>query len=146
MHNDYKSKSKKLDAWNEISVVMKCDVGEVKKKMESLLSSFRRERQKQECTAKTGSGTEDIFKSNWFAFKNMLFLMDKFAPKETKNSEVNKNIYSLFVLPTRYYYIATIHFLRIFILPTDTTFIREIFSKFISNGLATRSTFFSYLS
>lgn len=79
---DYKSKTKKLDAWNEISDVLKCESSEVKKKMESLLSSFRRERQKQEM--KTGSGTEDVYKSTWFAFKHMLFLLDKFVPKKQK--------------------------------------------------------------
>nr|CAH7764280.1 unnamed protein product [Callosobruchus chinensis] len=60
--------------------------------MESLLSSFRRERHKQEI--KTGSGTEDIHKSTWFAFNLMLFLLDKFVPKQTKNTEVN-NIFLL---------------------------------------------------
>ncbi|XP_074027265.1 uncharacterized protein [Leptinotarsa decemlineata] len=87
VHNDYKNKIKKLDAWNDISKIMKGDTGEVKKKMESLLTSFRRERQKQDNSFKTGSGTDTIFKSSWFAFKDMLFLMDKFIPKETKNTE-----------------------------------------------------------
>ncbi|XP_074030549.1 uncharacterized protein [Leptinotarsa decemlineata] len=94
VHNDYKNKIKKLDAWNDISKIMKGDTGEVKKKMESLLTSFRRERQKQDNSFKTGSGTDTIFKSSWFAFKDMLFLMDKFIPKETKNTEVSQNIYS----------------------------------------------------
>lgn len=91
--NDYKNKIKKMDAWNEISGILKCDPGEVKKKMESLLSSFRRERQKHEQSVKTGSGTNEIYTSTWFAFKNMLFLMDKFAPKQTKNTEVSKHLY-----------------------------------------------------
>ncbi|CAH1962121.1 unnamed protein product [Acanthoscelides obtectus] len=76
-----------MDAWNDISKIMKGDTGEVKKKMESLLTSFRRERQKQDSSFKTGSGTDTIFKSSWFAFKEMLFLMDKFIPKDTKNTE-----------------------------------------------------------
>ncbi|CAH2011191.1 unnamed protein product [Acanthoscelides obtectus] len=76
-----------MDAWNDISKIMKGDTGEVKKKMESLLTSFRRERQKQDRSFKTGSGTDTIFKSSWFAFKEMLFLMDKFIPKDTKNTE-----------------------------------------------------------
>ncbi|KAK0078297.1 hypothetical protein PV326_009460, partial [Microctonus aethiopoides] len=85
--DNYKNKIKKLDAWNKISQIMKCEVVEVKKKMESLLSSFRRERQRQIETFKTGSGADEIFKSAWFAFKHMTFLMDKFTPKETKNTE-----------------------------------------------------------
>ena len=56
---DYKNRVKKVDAWNEICTqfVPKLDVIELKKKMESLLSSFRRERQKEKCSSSgTGKG------------------------------------------------------------------------------------------
>lgn len=86
LHDDYKSKLKKTDAWNEISEIMECEVIEVKKKMESLLSSFRRERQKQT----EFSRGDEIFEPTWFAFKHMEFLMEKFTPKNAKNFEVNK--------------------------------------------------------
>jgi hypothetical protein len=36
-HADYKSKLKRLDAWNEISQLLGCDQTEVRKKIESLL-------------------------------------------------------------------------------------------------------------
>jgi hypothetical protein len=74
-HADYKSKLKRLDAWNETSQLLGCDQTEVRKKMESLLTSFRRERQKEEM--KTGSGADEAYKSSWFAFKCMLFLRGK---------------------------------------------------------------------
>jgi hypothetical protein len=51
-HDDYKSKLKKLDAWNEISQSLSCEQIEVRKKIESLLTSFRRERQNKNNSSK----------------------------------------------------------------------------------------------
>lgn len=69
----------------------------MKKKMESLLSSFRNEHQKQMKFFKTGSGADKIFNSTWFTFKHMTFLMDKFTPKETKKTEVSKSKHSFII-------------------------------------------------
>ena len=49
-----------MDAWNEISEILKGDLVEIKKKMVSLLASFRRERQKHEHSNKTGSGSHAV--------------------------------------------------------------------------------------
>jgi hypothetical protein len=78
---DYKSK---LNAWNEISQLLGCDQTGVRKEVESLLTSFRRERQKEE--TKTGSGADEAYKSSWFAFKSMLFLRGKYAVTPRKAS------------------------------------------------------------
>jgi hypothetical protein len=78
-HADYKSKFKRLDAWNEISQLLGCDQTEVRKKVKSLLTSFRRERQKEE--TKTGCGADEAYKSSWFAFISMRFLKGKCAVK-----------------------------------------------------------------
>jgi hypothetical protein len=48
----------------------------MKKKINSLLASFRRERRKVMCTS-SGIGTDEVSQSKWFAFKSLLFLMDK---------------------------------------------------------------------
>lgn len=107
-HDGYKSKTKKLDAWMEIAQTMGGEVNEMKKKMESLLSSFRRERQKQEASKRTGSGTEDIYTSPWFAFDDMLFLLDKFTPKATINTEVRKQFFKFnFSKPKHFKYLNT---------------------------------------
>jgi hypothetical protein len=76
-HADYKSKLKRLDAWCQISQLLGCDQTEVRKKVESLLTSFGRERQKEEM--KTGCGPDEAYKSSWFAFKSMLFFRGKYA-------------------------------------------------------------------
>jgi hypothetical protein len=88
---------KRFDAWNEISQLLGCDQTEVRKKMESLLTSFRRERQKEE--TKTGSGADEAYKSFWFAFKSMLFLRGKYAVNSMVNTEVSTPLYSyLFII------------------------------------------------
>jgi hypothetical protein len=42
-HAGYKSKLKRLDAWNEISQLLGCDQTELRKKVESLLILFLRD-------------------------------------------------------------------------------------------------------
>ncbi|KAL4096633.1 hypothetical protein QTP88_021552 [Uroleucon formosanum] len=77
---------KKLDFWTEISKELKLDVNEVKKKMDSLLASFRRERQREASSGRSGAGTDEIYHSKWFAFEEMKFLNDKFKPRITKDT------------------------------------------------------------
>lgn len=95
--NTYKLRNAKADAWNELGVAFKCSAAEVKKKMDSLLASFRRERQRQ---IKSGAGADEVYNSSWFAFKSMVFLMDKFAPRNTQSTidEVSKKVLFYLVL------------------------------------------------
>ncbi|CAH1956555.1 unnamed protein product [Acanthoscelides obtectus] len=69
---------------------MNCNTIEVKKKINSLLASFRRERQKESTTKTSGSGAGEQYYSTWFAFKSLDFLRDKFTPKSTLNTEENE--------------------------------------------------------
>lgn len=55
-HGNYYNKIKKHDAWSAISTAMGCATEEVKKKIDSLLSSFRREKAKGTKTVGTGKG------------------------------------------------------------------------------------------
>ncbi|KAG5862732.1 hypothetical protein JTB14_035590 [Gonioctena quinquepunctata] len=54
--------------------------------MESLLSSFRREKAKEKKSVGTGRGREEIYLSKWFAFPRMAFLLDKDEPRPTIDS------------------------------------------------------------
>lgn len=63
---------------------IKTDV-EVKKKIESLLASFRQERQRKG-TIQSGAGTDEVYPSKWFAYKNMGFSIDKHKLQKTKNT------------------------------------------------------------
>nr|CAH7723793.1 unnamed protein product [Callosobruchus chinensis] len=50
-YEQYFSRQKKEDAWRDISISMEIDVEEIKKKMTSLLGSFRRERSKEKISS-----------------------------------------------------------------------------------------------
>ncbi|KAG5869813.1 hypothetical protein JTB14_037548 [Gonioctena quinquepunctata] len=62
---------------------MGIDVDAVKSEITSLLSSYRREKGKIKKSTGTGKGREDIYISNWFAFKFFDFLSEK----DTLNTE-----------------------------------------------------------
>jgi hypothetical protein len=68
----------------EISKEMKKTVNEIKRKLESLQASYKRERRLEVSTRRSGAGADEVFHSKWFAFKAMQFLNDKFSPREIK--------------------------------------------------------------
>lgn len=80
---NYKLKSAKSNAWKDICGVVKCSPDYAQKKMDSLLASFRRERNKQ---TKSAAKADGAYCSSWFAFKSMLFLMNKFHPRPAENT------------------------------------------------------------
>ncbi|XP_049954026.1 uncharacterized protein LOC126470299 [Schistocerca serialis cubense] len=82
--DNYHTKSKKNDAWLWIANGMGCKVDEVKKKMASLLSSYRRERMKMKKSMYSGKGRA----STWFAFKYFTFLKEKYAPTRIMKTEI----------------------------------------------------------
>lgn len=49
-----------------------------------MLTSFRRERQKEGTTS--SMGRDEVYHSAWFAFRAMAFLNDKFQPRKTQNT------------------------------------------------------------
>jgi hypothetical protein len=77
---------RKIDFWLEISNELKRDVNETKKKMESLLGSFRRERQREANSRRSATGTDQSYCSKWFAFEEMKFLNGKFKPRVNKDT------------------------------------------------------------
>lgn len=86
----YKMMNKKNDAWTDIANTLGCDVEEVKKKMNSLLASFRRERAKERKKRFTSGSDEVVRTSTWFAFRHLSFLLDKFTSRDTnKSTEVS---------------------------------------------------------
>jgi len=39
------------------------------------------------CITKSGCGRDEVYKSTWFAFNHMTFLLDKFQPRATYNTD-----------------------------------------------------------
>ncbi|KAJ8889571.1 hypothetical protein PR048_009070 [Dryococelus australis] len=55
---EYKKNAMKNDSWATVSVTVVCTAIEARNKMESLMASFRRERQKSQMQ-KSGAGAEE---------------------------------------------------------------------------------------
>ena len=73
LDKNYKNNKIKFDDWQEIATKLNTDVTNIKKKIESLQGSYCR-------------GTDDLYKSKWFAFNEMQFLKEKYKPRQTKDS------------------------------------------------------------
>ncbi|CAH0583196.1 unnamed protein product [Chrysodeixis includens] len=72
----YFKKNKKIVAWMELGEAINVTPEKCKHKMIVLMSSFRREKAKILHSLKDKDPTE-VYKSTWFGFKDMAFLMDK---------------------------------------------------------------------
>ncbi|KAK4882292.1 hypothetical protein RN001_005611 [Aquatica leii] len=89
---EYKNKNKRHDALLEIAVSFGVSKEEVDKKIRYLLSHFAREVKKENDTNKSGNGSDERYKSKWFAFKNLLFLRDRNKPKGSTDTEDNDTV------------------------------------------------------
>ena len=63
-------------------------IDELKTKKDSLLAQYRKLLKKVRASIRTGSGTDAIYKPNWFAYKYMTFMEGVYTPNATQNSEV----------------------------------------------------------
>lgn len=55
-HKDYFNKEKKIDAWNEIASAVGKSAEAIKKKISSLLATYRKEKNKVKSSVGTGKG------------------------------------------------------------------------------------------
>lgn len=85
-HVNYKLNNRKLDAWKSISETMDVTVTELKKKMASLMASYRRERSRVLRRTYTDN-SEVLNESKWFAYKAFTFLNDVYRPKLVFNPD-----------------------------------------------------------
>ena len=88
---DHKNRYLVYDSWKiiEANLSVKCTIAELKKKKDALMATFRKLFQKVKAATGTGTGTNEVFKSDWFAYEYMhRFLHGIYKPNETTNSEV----------------------------------------------------------
>lgn len=81
-----------FDSWKKIkdSMSIPVDIKELKKKKESLMSTFRPLLAKKKASNKSGAGTDHIFKPSWFAYEKMeSFLKSVYERRDTINTEVS---------------------------------------------------------
>lgn len=87
----HKNRNLVADAWQDIcdSLSVPTTIQELKKKKESLMATFRPLLNKVKESSKTGSGVEDVYKPNWFAYECMAkFLVGVYTPKTTTSTQV----------------------------------------------------------
>ncbi|KAF5275003.1 hypothetical protein FQA39_LY06940 [Lamprigera yunnana] len=87
---EYKDRNKKQDALQEIADTFGVDKQVVEKKIKNVVCHFLREIKREIDSSKSGAGNSDVYKSKWFCFNNMLFLMDRNTPKETTDTITQK--------------------------------------------------------
>lgn len=70
-HADHKDRNVIHDSWMRIqqNLSVDCPISELKKKKEALMGTFRKLHARVKGSTKTGSGTENIFKPDWFAYE-----------------------------------------------------------------------------
>ncbi|CAH2208699.1 jg26511 [Pararge aegeria aegeria] len=85
---DYKNKLKSHDAWMRISTVMEIPIADLKKKKDSLMSSYRSYKGKVKKSVQSGAGADEIYQPIWFAYEAMdAFLGDNLKCKKSMNTE-----------------------------------------------------------
>jgi len=91
-HLKHRDRNAVSDAWSNIqkSFSLQYTVQELKKKKESLMSTFRPLLSKVKGSMKTGSSAEDVYKPNWFAYETMAkFLFGACQPRSTISTQVH---------------------------------------------------------
>nr|CAH7768586.1 unnamed protein product [Callosobruchus chinensis] len=85
------NKTRREDACKEISEKIQYPVPVLKAKMKTLMGSYRSEKSRENKSRVTGSGSQDVYYSKWFAYKYFNFLADKDNPRETVNTDTAEN-------------------------------------------------------
>lgn len=100
----YTNKVKRNDGLQVLATKYNMDIDGVKKKIKSLRSYFSKEHQKV-MKKKSGSGSDEIYVSPWFAYKHLLFTADSVTPRKTRESstEEEKVFLNAYFLKLIYY-------------------------------------------
>lgn len=89
-HPGHKDRNAVHDAWLRIQtqISIPFTISDLKKKKETLMGTFRKLNSRVKASSRTGSGTDEIFKPDWFAYELMArFLHSVYNPRETQDSE-----------------------------------------------------------
>lgn len=84
--SEYKNKANRLAAYNKLVDIAKkyepnSDITDIKKKIQSLRASHRKERNKVKASMRTGSGVEDLYQPKLWYYKELEFLNDPIESK-----------------------------------------------------------------
>lgn len=85
------------DAWKRISDELGIPVDEIKRKKESLMTSFRSNLKKKKDSKRSGAGEDEVYKPIWIFYDVMeSFLFDVYECKSIVNTE--ENVSKVFIL------------------------------------------------
>lgn len=99
---DHKNRNAVADAWQriQVSLGLKYAVAELKKKRESLMSTYRLYTKKIKDSIRSGASSDEVFKPTWFAYEFMDSFLGSLYNKmntTTINTEVSKkNCYFIY--------------------------------------------------
>lgn len=91
-HSGHKNKNLLLDAWMKLASELSTEipVATLKKKKESLMSTYRTLRKKVSNSETTGTGTDDVYHPTWFAYQAIdRFIRAVGTKRPSLNSEVS---------------------------------------------------------
>lgn len=92
----FKINAQKCKAWEEIGEIMGQSAGDVRRKMNSLMASFRRERLKRIRSNNPLLPQEgDKIKTTWFGYKKMLFMIESDRYKYFNDDQNNSKAVSI---------------------------------------------------
>lgn len=88
---DYSNRDKKKDAYSELLVVYKLikpevSIDDVKKKINTLRSNFRKELKKIHDSKRSGAGADDIYQPSSWLLEELAFLADLEKPVDSISS------------------------------------------------------------
>ena len=84
---DYKNRTKKRNAIEELAKKYEVSVGDVEKKINNLKTAFQREHKKINQSKK--SGTSPI-KTSWFAYEHLLFLLQGSESRGSRSTDFDE--------------------------------------------------------
>ncbi|XP_034183421.2 uncharacterized protein LOC117605803 [Osmia lignaria lignaria] len=79
---NYFKRNEKVDAWEKIGIKINRSSDDCRKKIVSLLSSYRREKSRTKMSMRTGKRAAKIYRSRWFAYDSLKFLEDRDTLRE----------------------------------------------------------------
>lgn len=99
---EHKNRNAVADAWERIrnNFGMTCTTLELKRKRESLMSTYRVYRKKYHDSIRSGASASEIFRSSWFAYE----LMDSFLAAVYNKTDTNTINTEVSELNSLFYY------------------------------------------
>lgn len=93
---EYSDRIKKNKAYEQLLTKLKeidkiATVATVKKKIDSLRGSFRKELKKVKASTTSGAGTEEVYKPRLWYFDHLLFLTDQEIPRPGVDNVTDNN-------------------------------------------------------